>query len=110
MTHALKYPPRKSLPSPVFALLLLVFGAITVAAADFGAIPLAGGQGHDSTTQNITGLEGRLTREQIAEGKRRAQDWLDRRKKASASQRSLSKWVAQDSGSSETAKENRKYL
>jgi hypothetical protein len=34
-------------------------------------------------TQNKTNLEGMMSQEQIAEGKRRANDWLEQRKKAS---------------------------
>ena len=48
---------------------------------------LAGAQGLEGLRQNITGLESQLTREQIADGKRRAQAWLEQHKKAPANNR-----------------------
>ena len=48
---------------------------------------LADAQGNEGTKQNITRLEGQLTREQIAEGKRREQNWLEQRKKPSTNNR-----------------------
>jgi hypothetical protein len=43
---------------------------------------LADAQGHKDTRETITQLESQLTPEQIAEGKRRAQAWLEEHKKA----------------------------
>jgi hypothetical protein len=48
---------------------------------------LAGAQGLEGTKQTMTGPKSQLTREQIAGGKRRAQNWLEQRKKASTNSR-----------------------
>ena len=48
---------------------------------------LAAAQGDTRAKRNATMLELLLSPEQIAEGKRRAQDWLEQRKKASAGER-----------------------
>ena len=53
-----------------------------------GLFLLASAQGLEGTKQNMTGLESQLPREQIADGKRRAQNWLEQRKKASTNGRS----------------------
>jgi TPR repeat protein len=45
---------------------------------------LAAAQGNEGAKTVITKLEGKLSQEQIAEGKRRANDWLEQRKKSSA--------------------------
>jgi len=44
---------------------------------------LADAQGHKNTRETITGQESQLKPEQIAEGKRRAQAWLEQRKATS---------------------------
>jgi TPR repeat protein len=44
---------------------------------------LAAAQGNEVAKTEMTELEGKLSQEQIAEGKRRANDWLERRKKSS---------------------------
>jgi hypothetical protein len=49
---------------------------------------LAGAQGDTKAKRNASMLELMLSQEQIAEAKRRAQDWLEQRKKASAGKRS----------------------
>lgn len=45
---------------------------------------LAAAQGDTKAKRNATMLELMLSPEQIAEGKRRAKDWLEQRKKAPA--------------------------
>ena len=48
---------------------------------------LAAAQGDTKAKRNATLLELLLSPEEIAEGKRRAQDWLEQRKKPSANKR-----------------------
>ena len=48
---------------------------------------LAAAQGDNKARRNASMLELLLSPEQTAEGKRRAQDWLEQRKKASAGER-----------------------
>jgi TPR repeat protein len=45
---------------------------------------LAAAQGHESARKYMAKLEGMMSPEEMAEGKRRANDWLEQRKKASA--------------------------
>jgi hypothetical protein len=44
---------------------------------------LAAAQGDTKAKRNVSRLELRLSQEEIAEGKRRAQDWLEQRKTTS---------------------------
>jgi hypothetical protein len=48
---------------------------------------LAAAQGDTKAKRNVSMLELRLSKEQMAEGKRRAQDWLEQRKKPSTNNR-----------------------